>query len=231
MAQTSDNFTSDGVVTDYTYTFAVEGSFNTVKVGVKSPEDADYVIQVEGTDYTHTSGSKLISFLSGSVPANLDLIVIYRSTGRTRPVDFSDGSTLTASTLDNDGNRSATVDEEIEDRVPLVRLADLLAADMPTSGTPTTVDMGIAADLLIIQGKFDGTHDVTYTILIPTAGSNRRSVGTPSGDGTNNGPDLTFELNSDDTKIDLTFNAANDFAAWTEVKMIAEKFPVTANLT
>ena len=105
MAVTSDGpFISDGVETDYFYTFSLSGSFNAVRVGVKSPEDADYVIDVENTHYTHTPSSKLISFISGQIPPNLDQILLSRTTARTRSVDFIDGSTLPAATMDNDAN-------------------------------------------------------------------------------------------------------------------------------
>ena len=231
MAVTSDGpFISDGVLTDYNYTFDIDGSFNVVRVGVKSPEDADYVIQVEGTDYNHTAGSKLISFISGFIPANLDEILFQRVTSRDRSTDYIDGSTLPAQTLDNEANRSATVDEEIEDQITEVRQATLLVADMPTSGTPTTVDMGIEADLLYIMAKMDGTHDVMYAVAMPSGSDNRLTAGSSLGTGTTVAPELRFERNSDPTKVDLTFVTANDFSAWTEIRMIAMKFPVNANL-
>ena len=231
MAVTSDGpFISNGVLTDYNYTFDIEGSFNAVVVGVKSPEDADYIIQVEGTDYDHTSGSKLISFISGSIPANLDEILIQRVTSRSRSVDYFPGSTLPAQTLDNDSNRGATVDEEIEDQVPQVRQATLLVADMPTSGTPTTVDMGIEADMLYIMAKMDGTHDVMYMVAMPSDSDNRLTAGSSLGTGATVAPELRFERNSDPTMVDMTFVTANDFTAWTQIKMIATKFPLNANL-
>lgn len=228
---TTSNFIGDGSTTDFTYAFAVQGSFNKVVVGVKSPEDADYVTQVEGTDYTHTASTKLISFNSGSIPANLDEIQVSRSTTRVRSgIDFSDGSTLSAQTLDNDANRLATVDEEIEDRVVQVRQATLLVADMPTAGVPTTVDMGIEADLLIIMAKMDGTHDVVYTVAMPSGSDDRLTAGSAIGTGATFAPELRFERNSDVTMVDLTLVTANAFTAWTEIKMLAFKYPVTANL-
>ena len=116
MAVTSDGpFISDGIQTDYNYTFDLEGSFNVVVVGSKSPEEVDYVAGVENIDYVHTPGSKLISFITGFIPPSGDQILLKRSTGRTRSVNYIDGSTIPSITLDNDGNRGATVDEEIED--------------------------------------------------------------------------------------------------------------------
>ena len=231
MAVTSDGpFISNGILTDYNYTFDIDGSFNVVTVGVKSPEDADYALEVEGTDYTHTAGSKLISFISGSVPVSGDEILLKRVTSRDRSTDYIDGSTLPAQTLDNEANRSATVDEEIEDQITEVRQATLLVADMPTSGVPTTVDMGIEADLLLIMAKMDGTHDVMYTVAMPSGSDNRLTAGSSLGTGTTVAPELRFERNSDVTMVDMTFVTANDFTAWTQIKMIAQKFPVNANL-
>jgi len=230
MAVTSDGpFVSDGAQTDYNYTFDIEGSFNAVKVGSKSPEDADYVTLVENVHYTHTPGSKLIAFISGQIPANLDQILLSRDTPRTRTVGYTSGGTIPSATLDNDGNRSATVDEEIEDRVIQTREAVLLVADLPVAAATTTVDMGIEADLLYIMAKLDGTHDVMYVVVMPTGSDTRLTAGTAIGNGSTFAPELRFELNSDPTQVDITMVTTNAFTAWTQIRMLAMKIPVTAN--
>lgn len=230
MATTDGPFISDGVDPDHNYTFALSGSFNAVRVGAKSPEDADYVIQVENIDYTHTPSSKLISFISGQIPPNLDQVLLTRATARTRSVDFVDGSNLPAATLDNDANRGATVDEEIEDRVVQTREAVLVVGDLPTAGATTTVDMGIEADLLYIMAKLDGTHDVIYVVAMPTGSDTRLTAGTAIGNGSTFAPELRFELNSNPTLVDITMVTTNAFTAWTQIRMLAMRIPVTANL-
>lgn len=232
MPVTSDPFTGDGATVDFFYTFDLEGSFNAVKVGTKTVDEPNYTLAVEGAgaDYIHTPASKQITFQAGSIPAADVQGLITRSTSRERPIDFVDGSTLTPDILDNDANRSATVDEEIEDRVVQVRRTAPLVADMPTVGTPTTLDMGIEADVLILQGKIDGTHDAIYLLNLPAEGENVQTAGLAIANGATFGPELRFERNSDPTQVDLTVVTANALAAWTQIKMTAIKVPVTANL-
>lgn len=230
MPQANDTFTGDGVTSDFFYTFELEGSFNTVSVGTKTVDEPDYTPGVEGTDYLHIPASKQISYLSGSVPANGVQGLISRTTSRERSTGYIGGSTLTPAALNNNSNRLATVDVEIEDRLPLSRTSEPLVASMPTVGTPTTLDMGIAADLLILQGIVDGTHSVSYTVIVPAEGETVRMAGNAIGDGSTFGPDLSFVLDTDPTLIDVTMNAANAFTAWTQIKLVAIRFPVTANL-
>lgn len=231
MAVTTATFTGDGSTSDFVYGFNLEGSFNTVKVGTKTVDEPDYTLQVEGTDYLHIPATKTISFLSTSTPANGVQGLITRSTSRERTrINFIDGSTLTPDVLNNDAERSATVDEEVEDRVVQTRSSEPLVAQMPTVGTPKTLDMGIAADLLILQGKVDGTREAIYIVTVPAEGETVQTAGMAIGTGAAFAPELRFELNSDPTKIDLTMVTANGFVAWTQIKMTPLQLPITANL-
>lgn len=231
MPVTSTIRTGDGSESDFTYTFDVIANFNTVQVGLKTVDEPDYTLQVENTHYLHIPATKTISFLSDSVPANGVQILITRATTRKRtPAKYKDGSTLTPDILNNNANRLATVDEEVEDRVVQVRTTEPTAAQMPTVGTPKTLDMGIAADLLILQGIIDGTHSITYTVVVPAEGETVRMAGTQGGNGSIVGPDLSFVLDTDPTLIDVTMNAANGHTGWTQVKLVAMQFPVVANL-
>ncbi len=226
MGQSNDSFTGDGVTTDYFYTFDIDGSFNTVRVGTRTADEPDFTVAVEGTDYLHIPASKQISFLTASIPANGVIGLISRVTTRDRNATrFIDGTNLTPDILNSDANRLATVDPEIEDRVIQVRQSEPLVADMPIVATPTTLDMGIAADVLLIQGKIDGTNDAVWVVRIPAEGDTVELTGTGAG-----APELRFELNSDDTMIDLTMVTANSFTAWTLIKMVALKMPLVANL-
>lgn len=230
MPQASNTFAGDGATSDFFYTFELEGSFNTVVVGTKTVDEPDYTAAIELIDYLHIPASKQISFLTGSIPASGVEGLITRSTSRQRAVGYRDGSNMTPSFLNNNSNRLATVDEEVEDRVVQVRTTAPLVAQMPTVGTPKTLDMGIDADLLILQGIIDGTHSVSYTVIVPAEGETVRMAGNAIGDGSTFGPDLSFVLDTDPTLIDITMNALNAFSAWTQIKLIAMRFPVTANL-
>lgn len=234
MPVTSDSFLGDGVTADYFYNFELKGSFNTVNVGTKTPDEPNYTVAVEGTDYLHIPASKRITFLSGSIPASGVQGLITRATSRARSVDHIDGSTLTAAILDNDANRLATVDPEIEDRVIQVRTTIPVAGEMPiTPGDITTLDMGIEADLLILQGVVspaNGIAGVTYTVIMPAEGEAVRSAGTTIGSGVTSAPELTFIRNSDPTLVDVLMRQSNGFVEWDQIKLVAMKFPIVANL-
>lgn len=229
MANTFDTFEGDGNDTTFNYTFSLTGAFNTVIVGLKTDDQPDYAIQTGGgVDYTHTPGSKLITFTVA--PGATQKGIILRSTSLLRPANYLDGTTFTPTTLNNDTNRLASVDQEQDERKTNSRVAVPLVTDLPTVGVPSSIDMGIEADLLIITAKMDGTHDVTYTINVPAAGENVQTTGSQIGDGSTEGPELRFEVSSDPTILDVTLITANAFSAWTQVKMIALKAPTPANL-
>lgn len=234
MPATADTFTGDGVTADFFYNFDLKGSFNTVNVGTKTPDEPDYTVAIQGTDYLHIPASKRITFLSGSIPANGVQGLITRATSRARSIDHIDGSTLTAAILDNEANRLATVDPEIEDRTIQVRTTIPVAAEMPGSpGETTTLDMGIEADLLILQGVVtpsNGISGVTYTVIMPAEGEAVRTAGTSIASGAQTAPELTFQRNSDPTLVDVLMRQANGFVEWDQVKLVAMKFPIVANL-
>ncbi len=229
MANTFDTFEGDGLETDFNYTFDLTGSFSTVVVGLKSDDEPNYGVQAGlGVDYTHTAASKLISFTVA--PVNGEKGIIRRSTSLERPAAYIDGTTLTPTTLNNDTKRLTSVDQEQDEVIPDMRSAELLVADMPTVGVPSSIDMGIEANLLIVTAKMDGTHDVTYAINVPVAGENVQTSGTAIGTGATFGPELRFERSSDPNVLDVTMINANAFTAWTQIKMTALRTPTPANL-
>ncbi len=229
MANTFDTFEGDGLETDFNYTFSLTGASDSVVVGLKTDDEPNYDENTGGgVDYTHTPASKLISFTVA--PANGEKGLIARETSLTRPANYIDGTTFTPKTLNRDTNRLAGVDQEKDERETEARVAVPLVTDLPTVGTPSSIDMGIEADLLVITAKMDGTHDVTYMINVPAAGENVQTTGTQIGDGSTEGPELRFEVSSDPVILDVTLITANAFSAWTQVKMMAFKAPTPANL-
>lgn len=224
----SGPFAGNGVITVFQYTFDLEGAFNTLVVGIKTADEPDYTIQTIITDYAHVASTKLVTFVVAP-PTGTDVILV-RATSQIRGVNYIDGTTFAPKTVNRDLNRLATVDEEVTDVVPDVRTSQPLVADMPTLAVPTTLDMGVDANLLILQAKMDGTHDVVYTIAVPEGGETVRSAGTAIGDGSTFGPELSFVLNSDPSMIDISMLAENAFTAWTQIKMVAMQIPARANL-
>ncbi len=100
-------------------TYTGNGSTTTFSVTFPYIEQAHVIVTVDGvtktltTDYTFPTSST-ITFTSA--PAASTVIKFTRSSNRTaRLVDYQDGSTLTESTLDQDGNQSFFMAQEAID--------------------------------------------------------------------------------------------------------------------
>ena len=100
-------------------TYTGNGSTTTFSVTFPYIEQAHVIVTVDGvtktltTDYTFPTSST-ITFTSA--PAASTIIKFTRSSNRTaRLVDYQDGSTLTESTLDQDGNQSFFMAQEAID--------------------------------------------------------------------------------------------------------------------
>ncbi len=109
-----EQFTGDGVETQYSYVFEVPGNYSAVLVKTRPLTDENFSLLTLNLEYSHNASTKTITFLAGFIPATGTFIRIERFTNRDRQIDYVGGSTIEERNLDNDPNRLTMVTQEIE---------------------------------------------------------------------------------------------------------------------
>ena len=98
-----------------------DGNNTPITLGFEYRETADIVVKVDGVTKTLTTHytfptSNTISFTSGNVPTNGQIIEVRRSTSHgARLVDYVSGATLTETDLDTDSEQAFFMSQEAVD--------------------------------------------------------------------------------------------------------------------
>lgn len=118
-----NDFNGDGTTVAFQYTFDVPNDLSQVEVLLLVSDADEFTVQVEDTDYTIDTDTKIVTFTTA--PPTGSKVRIQRVTERERDVDWQEAQRWTPSVANRDEDQSFSFKQEIEaDLSDCLRLND-----------------------------------------------------------------------------------------------------------